>query len=109
MSTSDWLISRETFAITPEEGWVYLVATEEAIASNSAFQDLHIGRYAFDVFWDHVATNDCEYRFFPHDNSFNTTVPRSTRKALRAAWADYCAGRYCAGRYCAGRYRSDRE
>jgi hypothetical protein len=89
MSTSDWRISHDVFAITPEEGWVYLVAAEEAAASKPAFQNLHIGRYAFDVFWDHVATNDCEYRFFPHDNSFNTAVPRPTREALRAAWADY--------------------
>ena len=91
MSTSDWLISHEHFAITPEEGWVYLVANEEAVAANSAFQNLHIGRYAFDTFWDHVATNDREYRFFPHDDSFNTAVPRPTREALRAAWADYVA------------------
>jgi len=30
---------------------------------------------AFDVYWDHVATNDREFRFFPHDDSFNTAVP----------------------------------
>jgi hypothetical protein len=89
MSTSDWLISDRLFEPAPEAGWVYYVANEEAVAANDAFQDLHIGRYAFDVFWDHVATNDREYRFFPQDESFNTAVPPPTREALRAAWADY--------------------
>jgi hypothetical protein len=84
MCTADWLISDRCFDVAPEAGWVYYVARD-------GFDDIHIGRYAFDVFWDHVATDDNEYRFFPADDSFNTAVPAPTRRALRAAWADYVA------------------
>jgi hypothetical protein len=90
MSTSDWLISDRCFDVAPEPGWVYYVPRSD-IAEDAGFEHIHIGRYAFDFFWDHVATNDREYRFFPHDESFNTAVPAPTREALRAAWADYVA------------------
>jgi hypothetical protein len=83
MSTSDWHISNRWFDTAPEEGWVYYTTPR--------FEDIHIGRYAFESFWDHVATHDREYRFFPADESFNTAVPPSTRAALRAAWEDYVA------------------
>jgi hypothetical protein len=89
MSTSDWQISDRCFSPAPEAGWVFYVAGAEAVEANGAFRDLYIGRYAFDLFWDHVATKDLEYRFFPQDDSFNTAVPEPTRDALRAAWRDY--------------------
>jgi hypothetical protein len=92
MSTSDWLISDEFFASTTDEvGWIYYVPAPDVVEDNAEFDGLHIGRYAFDVFWDHVATNDHRYRFFPADNTFNRQVPPHTREALVAAWADYVA------------------
>jgi hypothetical protein len=81
MSMSDWTISNTPLENAGETGWVYYV--------NRAITTLHISRYAFDVFRDHVATNDGLYYYFPNTNSFNTDVPAQIKQALQDAWSNF--------------------
>lgn len=83
MSMSDWIISNTPLENAGETGWVYYV--------NAAFPvALHISRYAFDAFRDHVATNDGRYYYFGNTGTFNTpNVPGDIAQALRGAWSNF--------------------
>ncbi len=82
MSMSDWTISNTPLENAGETGWVYYV--------NRAITILHISRYAFDAFRDHVATNDSLYYYFGNTDTFNRAdVPEHIAQALRDAWSNF--------------------
>jgi hypothetical protein len=81
MSMSDWRPNNMS-----GNEWVYYVYA----AGVAAFRALHMSRNPFDVFQDHMATNDNQYYYYGNTNSFNTpNMPQNVRDTLVAAWRDF--------------------